>query len=305
MSRLAKICGVSQGTVDRALHHRKGINPATKAHILEVAKKYGYRPNIHARSMSGGRSSLIGIVVFDLDNSFFADLVSAIESALSDAGYHAIITLTHKDPKRELRCIEELYYMSVDGIILCPIGKGEAFENFLHSLGIPIVTVENRLETIPYAGIDNRCAMRDATSFVIGHGYEHLIYLMPLNDSDTVNFYAQDERLKGFKDACAEHPISNEIRYGDVPESVLAATPKTALICSTDIYALRLFHTAKRHGCGIIGFDDLRIIDNVKIALDSVSQNTIKTAKEATDFLIYQKPPSESLPHAVTKRGSV
>ena len=307
MSRLAEICGVSQGTVDRALNHRKGINPATKERILKVAKEYGYRPNIHARSMRDGRSSLIGIVIFDLDNSFFADLVSAIEDSLSEAGYHAIITLTHKDPKRELSCIEELYYMSVDGIILCPIGKGADYEKFLHSLDIPIVTVENRLDTIPYVCIDNRKAMFDTTRFVIERGYERLIYLMPsiTDDCNTINFYAQDERLAGFKEACKESMTDYEIQYGDVSEASLSSHQKTALICSTDIYALRLFHTAKKHGCGIIGFDDLRIIDNTKIALDSVSQNAVAIAKATTEFLIHKKKPSAMVEHSITKRGSV
>ena len=53
-TQLAQICGVSQGTVDRALNNRKGINPKTKEKILAVANEYGYRPNIHARSMAGG-----------------------------------------------------------------------------------------------------------------------------------------------------------------------------------------------------------------------------------------------------------
>ena len=307
MSRIAQICGVSQGTVDRALNGREGINAATKERILKVAKEYGYRPNIHARSMRGGRSSLIGVVIFDLDNSFFADLVSAIENVLSQAGYHAIITLTHKDPQQELRCIEELYYMSVDGIILCPIGKGAEYEKFLHSLEIPIITVGNKLDSFLYAGIDNRKAMLDATTFVVEHGYEQLFYLMPANeaDCDTVNFYAQNERLLGFKTACEKSHAKSEIRYGNISEADLSSKGKTALICSTDIYALRAFRAAKENGCGIIGFDDLRILDNAKIALDSVSQNTVATAKAAIDFLLYNKKPNAVIAHSIIKRGSV
>ena len=71
-ARIAEICGVSQGTVDRALNDRKGINPKTKEKILSVAKEYGYRPNIHASCIAGGRSMLIGVVVFDLKNQYFS-----------------------------------------------------------------------------------------------------------------------------------------------------------------------------------------------------------------------------------------
>lgn len=92
-TQLAKICGVSQGTVDRALNGRKGISPKTKEKILTTAQKYGYRPNIHARSIAGGKSMLMGVVVFDLENQYFSDILTAIEN---------------------------LYLMSVDGIVLCP-----------------------------------------------------------------------------------------------------------------------------------------------------------------------------------------
>lgn len=70
--QLAKICGVSQGTVDRALNDRVGISRETKEKILCAAREYKYRPNIHARSVASGKSMLVGIVVFDLKNQYFA-----------------------------------------------------------------------------------------------------------------------------------------------------------------------------------------------------------------------------------------
>jgi len=161
-TQLAKICGVSQGTVDRALNDRKGINADTKARILQTAKEYGYRPNIHARSISGGKSMLIGIVLFDLDNQYFSDIITQFEAACANIGYSVVAMFTHKDKEKERSCIENLYHMCVDGIILCPINKGIIFENFLTSLNIPVVTIGNRLERIPYVGIDNYAAMCDA-----------------------------------------------------------------------------------------------------------------------------------------------
>lgn len=74
-TKIAEICGVSQGTVDRALNGRKGIRPETREKILNVAKEYDYRPNIHARSIAGGKSQLIGVVVFNLNNQYFSDFL--------------------------------------------------------------------------------------------------------------------------------------------------------------------------------------------------------------------------------------
>ena len=70
-TEIAKICGVSQGTVDRALNNRNGISPQTKEKILSVAKEFGYRPNIHTRCMAGGKSHLIGVVILTLITGLF------------------------------------------------------------------------------------------------------------------------------------------------------------------------------------------------------------------------------------------
>ncbi|MBR2461451.1 MAG: LacI family DNA-binding transcriptional regulator [Clostridia bacterium] len=72
-TQIARICGVSQGTVDRALHNRGGINSETRARVLEVAKEYDYRPNIQMGESAN--SMLIGVVLFDLYNEFFPSLL--------------------------------------------------------------------------------------------------------------------------------------------------------------------------------------------------------------------------------------
>ena len=91
-TKLAKICGVSQGTVDRALNNRPGISPSTKEKILKAAKEYGYKPNIHARSMAGGKSQLIGVVVFDLKNQYFCNILTRLEGYCSTLGYLILTT---------------------------------------------------------------------------------------------------------------------------------------------------------------------------------------------------------------------
>ena len=133
-TKIAEICGVSQGTVDRALNGRKGIHPETKEKILNVAKEYGYRPNIHARSIAGGKSQLIGVVVFNLNNQYFSDFLTSVEKYCSAKNYSTIVMFTNKDSAKEINCINNLYHMAVDGIILCPVNDGEEYENYLPGL---------------------------------------------------------------------------------------------------------------------------------------------------------------------------
>ncbi|MBQ8748562.1 MAG: LacI family DNA-binding transcriptional regulator [Oscillospiraceae bacterium] len=302
-SEIAKICGVSQGTVDRALNNRKGINPKTKERILNVAKEYGYRPNIHASSMAGGKSHLIGVVVFDLANQYFSDILINIESYCASLGYSTVVMFTDKDYKKEVECIQNLYHMSVDGIVLCPANCGAEYERFLLSLGIPVVTIGNKLNHIPYVGIDNALATKEALEGVLEKGYKKLIYVKP--ELQQRNTFAQTQRLDAFIAVCEKANVNYVVTDLFNGEKELQAHIPCAIICPTDIYAIKLLPIAQRHGAGIIGFDNIRLIDDLGLILDSVSYDVPLTAKTAVEHIVNGVPIQDSIPHQVMRRGSV
>lgn len=302
-TRLAEICGVSQGTVDRALNNRKGINPQTKEKILKVAKEYGYRPNIHATSLAGGRSMLIGVVVFDLDNQYFSDILMGIEKYCSLKGYSIIVMITNKNHEKEIECINNLYQMSVDGIIICPMNKGEEYENYLLSLDIPIVTIGNRLDRLPYIGIDNAAAMCETVEYVLSKGYEKLIYVKP--GTGDKNDFAQSERLNAFCEVCRKFGIEFSVTGVSGAEEKISEDKKNAIICPIDIYALRLLGVASKYKAGIVSFDNIHVIDEIGLKLDSVSYDIESAAKAATDYIIENKPIIGTVNHKLIKRGSI
>lgn len=302
-TKLAKICGVSQGTVDRALNNRPGISSATKEKILNAAKEYGYRPNIHARSIAGGKSQLIGVVVFDLNNQYFCDILTQIEGYCSNLGYSAVVMFTNKDSKKEIECIKNLYHMSVDGIALFPVNYGEEFENFLLSLNIPIATFGNKLNNFAYIGIDNKAATKDAIDAVISKGYKNLIYVTP--NISSKNAFAQNERLSAFKQLCENYKLNFEITDIIHAEDILKKYSSTALICPTDIYAIRLLDIAKKYKAGIIGFDNIRLIDQLNLKLDSVSYDVESAAKSMIDYIVNGKTDIKPISHSIVLRGSL
>lgn len=302
-TKLAKICGVSQGTVDRALNNRSGIKAETREKILSAAKKYGYRPNIHARNLAGGKSMLIGVVVFDLDNEYFSEFLMRFEEECAKMGYSTVVMFTHKDSEREIECIKNLYYMSVDGIALFPCNIGEDFEEFLASLEIPIACIGNRLNGFEYIGIDNRLAMKEAAEYVINKGYEKLIYIKPqLNQP---NCFAQTERLGGFEELCISEGLEYAITSLNNIEKEIDTSKRCAIVCPTDIYAIRLLKTAQEKAVGIIGFDNLKIIDSLNLKLDSVAYDVSATAVYTADHLINGTPPPKTITHKIINRGSV
>lgn len=300
-TKIAEICGVSQGTVDRALNNRKGIKEETKKRILQVAEEYGYRPNIHARCIANGKSQLIGVVVFDLKNQFFTDMLTNIEKICTAKGYSTVVMFTDKNSKTEIECIKNLYHISVDGIILCPANSGEEYENFLASLKIPIVTFGNKLNSFPYVSIDNASAMRDVFNFVIEKGYKKLVYVKPKMTEK--NTFAQKERLNAFIEMCE----NTDTKYAvtDISDAERVIEDSCAVICPTDIYAIKLLASANKHKAGIIGFDNVHIIDELDLKLDSVACDVALTAKTAVEYIISGTKIEKSVSYSIIKRGSI
>ena len=148
-TQLAEICGVSQGTVDRALNNRKGINPETRDRILAVASEYGYCADMEGNMAAPG-TVLIGVIVYDLNDPVLVDILSKIESFVDKENGSVVVMFTNQDVEREIDCIKNLYSMSVDGLIICPSNQGMQFENYLRSLKLPVVTILKELSDIPF-----------------------------------------------------------------------------------------------------------------------------------------------------------
>ena len=98
---VARHAGVSVNTVSRALTGKPDVNEATRARVQELAKELGYMPNLLARSLLRGRSSLIGLVVTDCTNPFYAGLIRAIESSLACLGYAMLLATSNEDRGKE------------------------------------------------------------------------------------------------------------------------------------------------------------------------------------------------------------
>ncbi len=176
---IAQICGVSLGTVDRALNDRPGIKEETKQMILETVEKYGYHKNKQVISLASGKSRIIGVIVFNLNSEYFSQLITSIEKSVRNAGYTPIFMFSGIQQEKELECVNSLLAMNVDGIITCSCMPDFSYYHDLRSRGIPVVAVGNKLgDEIPYVGINDSSAMYDAAKSVLKKGYQHLIYYL-------------------------------------------------------------------------------------------------------------------------------
>src|SRR5678809_408827 len=138
---IARALGISTSTVSRALRDSYEISPETKQLVLECAEKLNYRPNPIALSLKEKRSRSIGVVVCEIANSFFSQVINGIESIAYDKGYNVIISQTHESYEREIMDLHYLSSRSVDGLLISLSTETNDISHIqsLHQKGLPIV----------------------------------------------------------------------------------------------------------------------------------------------------------------------
>ncbi len=296
---LAQICGVSRTTVHRALHDGAGrINPDTKEMIVRVARENGYRPDLLARGLVKGQTFNIGVVVLDVKNRYFAQMLSAIGVEANKRGYFVNITLHGNDKEMEKNQLTRLVDYHVDGIIVSSVNEGEDYRKFLDSLDVPIVSVDNKIaEGIPFVGINQRQAMRQAAEKVLEKSYTKLVYVCPpMDDQSGRNIYVHRERLAGFQEAVekisgVETVYLLDWNYLENVKEALDPSGKTAYICAADEFALDIMKYLKKEGrkagtdYGIMGFDNIDVLDYVVPRLTTISNSVEEVAGAAVELL--------------------
>ncbi len=286
---IARACNVSEGSVDRALNSRKGINEATKQRILQVANELRYKPNRVAQSLATGKTMTIGIICFDLQNNFFAELVDIVEAAAKEKEYFITLILTHGDLKKELDGIQYLASRKVDGLIIFPVGQGSEYIAQLKGLNVPVITIYNKIsDDFVYIGVNEREIMCKATCRMVDKGYQQIIFNTVNITSKRkagLNVYSLEQRLLGYLDGIKKtgvqkEPIILESKKIDIPFIIeKSKNMKTAILCNNDTYALGVMETCSKNGIripdqlGVMGFDNIDMLQYISPRLATVDYN--------------------------------
>ena len=284
-TQLARICGVSQGTVDRALHDRGDINPETKEKILAIAREYDYIPTL--KNQTEHNSMLIGVVLFDLYNEFFSTLAMNLVNIAKKSGYSILFQFSNKNIKDERSAIEYFDYIGVDGIILFSVGSdSKEYKNYLKSIKKPLVLIGNPMFDLPFIGIDNTKAMYDLSSTLIKKiDTDTLLYYSPILNKKLNSTNAQNLRLQGFISACTYYEKQYKI-ITDLNE-INSYSP---IVCSTDYYALKLLtHLNYPTNITIAGCDNSSLIKSLKLPIISIETNTNLVALNCINYILGRK----------------
>jgi len=298
MKELADLCGVSRTTIHRALNGTGRINPETREMILRVANEKGFRQNLLATGLAKGKTYNIGVVVLDVQNRYFAKMLSVISQESFEKGYGVNITLHDDNMNKERQQLNRLADYSVDGIILSSVNEGDEYVEFLKKLHIPVVTVDNKIdESLPFVGIDQKKAIADAVDKIAKNGYDRIVFVCPpLGNNTGHNLFVHKQRLLGFEEAMAGN--SNIIPEMEISSDYLNEVKKytmdgvrTAFLCTSDEYALEIMKYLRgedkvpSRDYGIMGFDNIDTLDFLVPRLNTISNSVDEVARKAVELL--------------------
>lgn len=266
---VARLAGVSQPTVSRALRDEAGVSEKTRARVREAARLLGYVPSEVARALSTRQSRRIGIVSAELTNPFYPALIGPLHAALAAEGYRSILITDRGDEPLE---IEPLIDGSVDGVVLTTSTTRSQLPHELARRGVPFVFLNRVADGIEadacVAG--NREAAARVADLVLDLGHTRVGAVLGPEDTSTGR-----ARAVGFRDRLAERGIGLSPRYTwqgrftsatgrQALRSLLELDdPPTALFCANDVIALGVLDAAREARLSVpddltvVGFDDI------------------------------------------------
>lgn len=324
---VAQEAGVSRAAVSLALRNDPSIPERTRERIHQAARNLGYVYNRGAANLRTASTQTVGIVVHDVTNPYFAEIVAAVQNEMSERGRVVLFGNTQESTVRQAEFIETFREYNVDGIILCP-AAGTTAETItrIQESGLPLVIFSRDLSDVEvdYVGGANVEGMRDATAHLIAAGHRR-IAMIGANDEIATG----RDRLAGYLAALdaagierdpslvAEGPATRDFGMRAI-RTLLDSDPSvTACVCFNDVIAfgvmLGLRWSGKEAGreFSVIGFDDIAEASLWQPALTSLSISLEQLGHHATALLLRriaepQAPPRRIvLPFELRQRDSV
>lgn len=336
---VAKAAKVSKATAARVLGGYGVVSDKIRAQVMAAATELEYRPNELARSMTTGKSGIIGVIVGDIENAFFSLAVRGISDAARVAGFNVIIANSGEELDAEKSAVDLLIGKRVDGLIVTP-ARCDRMEHLqdIRRVGVPLVLFDR---SIPELGVDavtgdDRDAAMNATRHLLEAGHRRIAYISamdtggdPFTDSRQISNSAVRERVEGFlsvqTDTGLKDPeyyvrlgATDQQRTDAVVKRLLAEeNPPTALVASDSLVGLRVFRSLQSLNLSIprdismISFLDADWTTVTAPPITVVDQPVYEMGKRAAERLISrlngEEPPAERtiVKTSLIRRGSV
>ena len=298
---VAARAGVSIATVSRTINGNDKVDAEIAKRVRQAAKDLGYQPNTQARSLVSGRSHMLGVMISDITNPFFPELIQSFEEIAVANGYEILIGSTSHDPKLVERVIDRMLQRNVDGVAIMTFGVEESVLDRLGSRNVPLVFIDVAPNAPGMAtlSVDYQLGIGQAIQHLALLGHRRIAFI-----SGPQGLHSATLRENAFRKAAKQIGVrvpreyvvrGNHTLEGGTKAMVgllgLAKVP-TAVMCSNDVTAIGVLHATADAGLrvpddiSVIGFDDVHIARYTIPPLSTV-QMSCKTIAESA-FLALQ-----------------
>lgn len=297
---VARLAGVSVATTSKVLNKKGSVSPKLTQRVLSAMQALDYHPDQVARSLKAGQTQTIGILIPDITNPFFTDVIRGVENEARKHGYSLILTDSNEDPTLERENLNILFARRVDGILLAPT-EANAAQDHLTRRRSPLVFFDRISPSFCGSAVvtDNLGAAYDATRHLIGLGHERIAII-----TGQLNLSNGLDRLEGFRKALQQAGLPLRDKYLQRGDFQLESghscgmrlmqldSPPTAIFCCNNQMTLGLMQALGELGIAcpsrvsVLGFDDFDWAANFSPRLTTVAQPTLEMGKQAVQMLI-------------------
>lgn len=301
IKQIAQKANVSIATVSRALSDSPKVQEATRKKILNLAKELNYNPNIIARNFAKRKSNMLGLILPDISDEFFAEIIHSIDETAYEFGYFTLVVSSHKN-RSMVESINTMMHSGIVGgfILLTPFMSNE-IANALSTNTVPYVLISGDSEIGDYdvITVDNYKASYKLIEYLVSKGHRKIGHIAGPEENNDAFL-----RKKGFADACkkfklevknywqakgtftmasGEQATLKMLKHNDMPSVIFAANDMMAIGCCS---ALKSKGIKVPDEVAVVGFDDVILAEYSNPSLTTVKVDTDTIGKLAAQRLI-------------------
>jgi DNA-binding LacI/PurR family transcriptional regulator len=286
IAEIARRANVSTATVSRTLNQSGPVKAATARKVWRAVTALNYYPNSHARTLVSGRSRLIGLIVSDITNPFFPELIRTFEDLAAQKQYDLLLTSTNYDTSRMTACLRRMLERKVDGVAMMTSEMDMSLIKELSKRSVPIVFMDvgQMGPRMSHVSIDYGNGIRQAVDHVASLGHKNIGFI-----TGPLDLHSARTRRQAFVDGMRHHQIALDpklVREGThtaeggekaMKELLKPAKLPTAVVCSNDWTAIGALHALHAAGLRVPEDVSLGVFDD--IPLTSYTTPTLTTVR--------------------------
>jgi DNA-binding LacI/PurR family transcriptional regulator len=296
MSEVAARAGVSKATVSRVLNRSRRIAPDTERRVLEVVRKLKYHKNVHARRLATGHSGLFGLVISEIVNPYFPEIIRGFQAEAWDSGSDVALYNTEYDSGRSAAVIEKLIESDVRGVAIMTssLDKSAASELVSAGIGVVFCNLGPAERLVSNISIDYQRGIIQAIEHVVELGHRHAAVIAGPEENHTA-VVIREALVSGLKERKLEITAVVNTNYRvDAGASVVRALldgPErpTVIFCGSDLIAMGAMHALEEAGVRVPGDVSMIGIDDISFAfLARPPLTTIRVPRERLGRIAFQ-----------------